>query len=502
MKEKLSRRKQKLALAIQPVNSTRSKKFLFDGKNACFLRCKKRTSFPQYKKFPERLMSSASKISMKNILRFLICAGVSLMALPQSFGAAKPNILFILADDLGIHDVSCYGSEIQTPNIDSIARDGLKFNQFYDASPICTPSRFGFLTGQYPNRSHDKLLGALMFVQERDDHRGIRANETTIAEVLRENGYQTALIGKWHLGHGEPEFLPTKHGFDYAYGCQGGCVDYFTKKYGYKPDWARNGKQIEEEGYSTDLITDDAVRYLKKKNEKPFFLFLSYTAPHYGKGWDEKEKKLTNILQAKPDERARFAKIEDPRRREYAGMVGAMDDGIGRVLETLKQQNLEKNTLVIFASDNGADPKYGGNNEPFRGHKSELFEGGIRVPCLMRWPGKIKSGDTTSQPICGIDFFPTFCALAGITESHAVDGVDISPVIFENKTISRDLFWRLPKMNAFRRGPWKYVRTTDGDMLFNLENDPGESKNLAKEKPKLTTELKAACAKVIATFKN
>lgn len=437
---------------------------------------------------------------MRNIKLIGIAFCAIVLSLVQTVGGAgttKPNILFILADDLGMRDLSCYGSEIKTPNIDSIARSGLKFEQYYVASPICTPSRFGFMTGKYPNRSHDKLLGALMFVQERDDHRGIRSDETTIAEVLRENGYRTALIGKWHLGHGEPQFLPNNHGFDYAYGCQGGCVDYFTKKYGYKPDWARNGKQIEEEGYSTDLITDDAVRYLEEENEKPFFLFLSYTAPHYGKGWDEKEKKLTNILQAKPEERERFAAIEDPNRREYAGMVAAMDDGIGRVLKTLKKQKLDKNTLVIFASDNGGDPRYGGNNKPFRGQKAQLFEGGIRVPCLMEWTGKIKPGTVTSQPICGLDFFPTFCSLAGISSSSKLDGIDISPVIFENKKLSRDLFWRLPKMDAFRRGPWKYVRSGKEEMLFNLENDPAEEKNLAKEKPELLWELKAGHRKIV-----
>lgn len=426
----------------------------------------------------------------------------SLCSFPDSgITATKPNILFILADDLGIHDLSCYGSEINTPNIDSIARNGLKFEQYYVASPICTPSRFGFMTGKYPNRSHDKLLGALMFAQERDAHRGIRADETTIAEVLRNNGYRTALIGKWHLGHGEPEFLPNKHGFDYAYGCQGGCVNYFTKKYGTMPDWARNGKQLEEEGYSTDLITDDALRYLKEKNEKPFFLFLSYNAPHYGKGWDEKEKKFTNILQSKAEERERFAQIKDPRRREYAGMVAAMDDGVGRVLEMLKEQKLDKNTLVIFASDNGGDPKYGGNNQPFRGHKAELFEGGIRVPCLMEWTGKIKPASVTTQPICGVDFFPTFCALSGISNPAKLDGIDISPVIFENKKLSRDLFWQLPKQDAFRRGPWKYVRVGKEEMLFNLEDDASETKNLAKEKPGLSKELKKARLVVTGTLK-
>jgi len=273
-------------------------------------------------------------------------------------------------------------------------------------------------------------------------------------------------------------------------------------KYGHMPDWARDGKQIQEEGYSTDLITDEAVRYLKEQKEKPFFLYLTYTAPHYGKGWDEKEKKFTNILQAKPEDRARFANIKDTNRREYAGMVATMDDGIGRVLETLKKQKLDKNTLIIFASDNGGDPRYGGNNKPFRGQKAELFEGGIRVPCLMQWAGKIKPGRVTSQPISGLDFFPTFCSLAGIPNTRTLDGVNIAPVILEDKKLPRDLFWQLPKQDAFRRGPWKFVRIQKEEMLFNLDNDPGETKNLAKEKPELLQELKTAHAAIEKTFNN
>jgi len=417
--------------------------------------------------------------------------------------ADRPNILLIFADDLGINDVSCYGSEIPTPHIDSIARDGLKLDQFYVASSICTPSRFGLLTGRYPNRSRDNLLGALMFLLERDDHRGIRAGETTIATVLKQQGYRTALIGKWHLGHTDHETLPRQHGFEHTYGSHGGCVDYFTLKYGWKPDWFRNAEPLEEEGYATDLITDEAVRYLKQHKKKdPFFMFLSYTAPHYGKGWNEETKELSNILQAKPGDRARFKHITDTNRLEYAAMVAAMDDGIGRVLKTLKRQNLDKNTLVIFTSDNGGDPRYGGNNKPFRGRKAQLFEGGIRVPCVMRWPGKIKPGSVSQQPVIALDFFPTFAALAGAgTSGYSLDGTDISPVLFQGKQFERDLFWRLPNADAFRRGNWKYVRTGKEEMLFDLGNDPTESNNLAKKKPELLRELKQAHSRVVETFK-
>lgn len=416
--------------------------------------------------------------------------------------AERPNILLIFADDLGINDVSCYGSEIATPNIDSLARTGVKFESFYVASPICTPSRFGLLTGRYPGRSRDQLLGALMFLQARDDHRGLRPDETTFAEWLRRDGYRTALIGKWHLGHGRPEFSPNRHGFEHTYGSQGGCVDYFTMKYGYKPDWFRNERPLEEEGYATDLITDEAALFLEEQPaQKPFFLFLSYTAPHYGKGWDADKQELTNILQAKPADRERFQHVADKNRREYAGMVAAMDDGVGRVLEALRRRQLEKNTLVIFTSDNGGDPRYGGSNQPFRGQKAQLFEGGIRVPCLMVWPDKIKPRTLIRDPVTALDFFPTFCELAGVNSSNlALDGTSLVPLLLSGKPLpERDLFWQQPNAAALRRGPWKYLRTAKEEMLFNLEMDPGEQKNLADKQSDLMQTLKSAHQRIAAT---
>ncbi|MFN7139107.1 MAG: sulfatase-like hydrolase/transferase [Limisphaerales bacterium] len=438
-----------------------------------------------------------------HLAAFLILLVAGTIAIQAAEKKDRPNIVLIFADDLGINDLSSYGSEIQTPHIDSIARNGIKLEQYYVASPICTPSRFGLLTGQFPNRSQDNLVGALMFLLERDDHKGIRQHETTIATVLQKNGYRTALIGKWHLGHNDEDTLPRQHGFDYTYGSHGGCVDYFTMKYGHKPDWFRNAKPLVEKGYATDLISDDAVRYLKnQKKDQPFFLFLSYTAPHYGKGWNEETKELSNILQAKPKDRKRFKHITDTNRLEYAAMVAAMDDGVGRVLETLRKQKLEKNTLVIFTSDNGGDPRYGGSNEPFRGRKAQLFEGGIRVPCVMQWPAKIKPGTVTSQPVTALDFFPTFCEITGSsTEGRPLDGESITALLTEGEKFERDLFWMLPNFHAFRRGDWKYVRTAKEDFLFNLADDPHESKNLAEQKPALLKELKAAHAAIAATMK-
>jgi arylsulfatase A-like enzyme len=439
-----------------------------------------------------------------NIFRHRLFTGGLACALTLTAAAApRPNVLLIFADDLGIGDVSCYGSEIQTPHIDSLARDGAKFEAFYVAAPACTPSRFGLLTGRYPNRSRDQLLGALMFLQPRDDTRGIRAGETTVAEMLQRGGYRTAIIGKWHLGHGLPEFSSRQHGFDYSYGSQGGCVDYFTLRYGEKPDWFRNDRPLVEEGYATDVITDDAVRWLEQqRTDKPFFLYLAYTAPHYGKGWDAAKQQPTNILQAKPADRARYAHIADADRREYAGMVAALDDGVGRVLETLRAAKLDQNTLVIFTSDNGGDPRYGGGNKPFRGQKNQLFEGGIREPCVMRWPGKIKPASVVRTPATALDLFPTFCDLAGVKRGGmALDGDSLMPLLLEGKPLpTRDLFWQRPKDAALRRGEWKYLRDATGEMLFNLKSDPAEANDLAAEKPKVLRQLKAAHAAIAATL--
>lgn len=315
----------------------------------------------------------------------LLLFTVAVLALRSSvWSSERPNIVLILTDDQGVHDVGCYGSEIRTPNIDSLASQGARFDNFYVASSICTPSRFAILTGQYPSRSQDELLGALMYLD--DDDRGLRSDETTIASVLQKANYSTALIGKWHLGHGAKKFLPTRHGFDFFRGHTGGCIDFYTMCYGNEKDWYENETIVDKTGYATDLITDEAVAYLKneKPSERPFFLMIAYNAPHYGKGWDDGNQSPVNIMQPPPNDLARVGYIEDPTRRKFAAKVVNLDDGIGRVLEAIDTSGLKENTLVIFVTDHGGDPKYGGSNEPLRGQKAGLFEGGIRVPCLMR----------------------------------------------------------------------------------------------------------------------
>ncbi len=417
----------------------------------------------------------------------------------QLFAAERPNFLIIFTDDQGINDVGCYGSEIPTPNIDQLAKEGLLFRQYYSASAICTPSRFGILTGRNPSRSKDQLLGALMFMSQVDKNRGIQPGETTIAEVLNKNGYQTALIGKWHLGHGAKSFLPTSHGFDLFRGHTGGCIDYFTMTYGNIPDWYHNQRTVSENGYATDLITEEAEHFLKNQQttDKPFLLFLSYNAPHFGKGWSPSDQSPINIMQPRGSDLKRVGTIQDKVRREFAAMTVALDDGIGRVMTSLKNNGLDRNTLVIFMTDHGGSYVYGGSNKPFRGAKASLFEGGIRVPCIMRWPGKIQAATETNEVTWALDLFPSICHFANIeTDGLTLDGLNISDLLTRKTPVGpREMFWQLGpheelkrgRWTALRQGDWKYLQNEDGEeFLFDLKSDPYEKQNqMTRENDKL-----------------
>jgi arylsulfatase A-like enzyme len=443
----------------------------------------------------------------------LLFGTLTLMALPSGWSSEKPNIVFILTDDQGVNDVGCYGSEIRTPHIDSLAHEGARFDNFYVASSICTPSRFAFLTGQYPSRSKDELLGALMYLG--DKKRGVRPGETTIASVLQQAQYSTALIGKWHLGHGAKEFLPTRHGFDMFKGHTGGCIDFYTMCYGNQKDWYENEKIVDKTGYATDLITDEAVGYLKspERRTKPFFLLLSYNAPHYGKGWDDGNKAPINIMQPPPEDLARVSYIEDPTRRKFAAKVVNLDDGVGRVLEAIDTSGLRENTLVIFVTDHGGDPKYGGSNKPLRGLKAGLFEGGIRVPCLMRWPAKIQPGKKITSMVSALDFFPTFCAMAKVdSPTTTPDGMNVLGTISGDQEIGeRELFFELgrhitfegKRWYALRKGPWKYVQTDSSEeYLFDISQDPNEKSDLKDLHPETFKQMKARTFEIAESCKN
>ena len=441
----------------------------------------------------------------------------------------RPNVLLIFSDDQGINDVGCYGGEIPTPALDSLAAQGLKFEQFYAASSICTPSRFGLLTGRFAHRSVDGLTGALMFLDPADADRGIRPGETTFVSLLKQAGYRTHLVGKWHLGHGahgraDPRFWPTEHGFDTFFGHTGGCVDFFTCRYGDVPDWFRGDELIPTDAYATDVITDEAAALLRRSGaggdedgdgSEPWFLQVSYNAPHFGKGWDAEERTATNVMQPKPADLARVDSLEssdpavpDPLRRAFAAKVIGMDAGIGRLLATLEETGQAENTLVIFMSDHGGDPDYGGSNLPLRGEKATLYEGGVRVPCLARWPGVIEPGATTGAVASALDWFPTFADL-GLIEPPAevaagLDGQSLAPLLRGGPMPDhKPIVWATgshAELNraswvAVRAGDWKWVRHKGAEELFDLAADPAETTNLAAERPEVAARLREAAAR-------
>ena len=421
---------------------------------------------------------------------------------------ALPNILMIFSDDQGMHDVGCYGSEIKTPVLDGLASEGVRFTQFYAASSICTPSRYGLFTGRYAHHSKDQLTSALMFLSPEDADRGLRAQETTYMRVLRKHGYQTSLVGKWHLGHGKKYFLPTRHGFQAFFGHTGGCVDFFTLQYANRPDWYRNEYLVEPKGYATDVITDEAIREIKRMHlvNRPFYLHLSYNAPHFGKAWDGEAEKPKNTMQPKLHDLKQVSTDLDPVRRAFAAKVVGLDASIGRVLHTLEELGVEKNTLVIFMTDHGGDPKYGGANYPYRGSKATLYEGGIRVPCLVRWPQRIGAGQISDQVACAIDWFPTFTEMCGEDPPDVLDGVsllsDLAGTREGERLTERTLVWKTGAHRELGRATWKAVRQADwkwvqppgeAPQLYNLAVDPYEKEDVAAKHPKLLLDLGDLC---------
>lgn len=435
-------------------------------------------------------------------LSLLLLTAICLSSTNVSAESPRPNVVLIFTDDQGVGDVGCYGSEIPTPSIDRIATEGLKMTNWYSASSICTPSRYGLLTGRNPSRSADSLLGALMFMADRDKARGIQPHETTFVSSLNDAGYQTALIGKWHLGHGSEEFLPIHHGFQLFKGHTGGCIDYFTMTYGVTPDWYENTRHVSKVGYATELITNEAVAYLQSHaaSDPPFFLCLAYNAPHYGKGWSPADQSTVNLMQPQASDLQRTGDISDKIRREFAAMVISLDDGVGKVMETLEATGLENDTLVIFLTDHGGDPVYGGNNEPLRGTKATLFEGGIKVPCLLRWPGKIQAGRVSDAVASTLDLSPTLCRLAGVTTpTGPQDGIDLTEHLLNDSPLpSRTLFWETGKhqelgrgnWTALRSGDWKYVQEPSGaEHMFDLSVDPNEQRDLSRDHPDQLTGM-------------
>lgn len=405
----------------------------------------------------------------------------------QTSSAAKdfrPNIIFILADDLGWGDLSCYGRpDYRTPNIDLLALQGTKFTDAYSASAVCTPTRCGYITGQYPARFKIGLEEPLVATNH---DVGLEPGHPTIASLLKHGGYDTALIGKWHLGF-RPEWGPNAHGFDEFFGILAGAGDYFLHTNGLgQRDLYENLTPVERNGYLTDLLTERAVSYVKKRRSAPFFLSLHYTAPHWPWQGPKGGEKVTFTDRAiEPATMAAGGSL-----KLYAEMMKSLDDGVGRVMKAIRAAGVDKRTLVIFTSDNGGERfSY---QWPFSGRKGDLLEGGIRVPAIVRWPGIVPANRVTQQMAISMDWTTTILAAAKTDAGlrRSLDGIDLLPVIKGTSPVhDRTFFWRIYDQDAVRDGKWKFFRNGEVRRLFDLSIDQREQADFSKKHPEVLQRL-------------
>jgi arylsulfatase A-like enzyme len=425
------------------------------------------------------------------IVRFLLTLVCVVWFAPARTAAEekprRPNVLFILVDDLGYADLGCYGAkDIRTPHLDKLAKDGVRLTDCYAAAPVCSPTRAALITGRYPQRA-----GFEWVIRYTEKQRGLPAAAASLPKVLKKGGYATGLFGKWHLGY-TPEFGPNAHGFDEFFGFLAADLDYYAHKDAIgDPGLYENTKLVEQKGYLTDLITDRSLAFLKKHAVEPFFLEVAYNAPH----WPFQ-------VPGKPDVRdVRTYGPETGTRADYIKMVEHLDSSIGKILAELDRLGLTKGTLVIVTNDNGGE-RLSDNGPLFHG-KYTLWEGGIRVPCIVRQPGVIPAGITSAQPVITMDLTATVLAAAGaaVPAGVTLDGEDVLPILIGTKPVRERTFcWRLQRpgepegQRAVRKGKWKYVLDREVELLFDLEADPGERKTLAVKHPDTVAELRKALA--------
>ncbi|HKM74641.1 MAG TPA: arylsulfatase [Stellaceae bacterium] len=439
---------------------------------------------------------------MKALFHLALAAAFCFAAVSAAKAAdPKPNIVFIMADDLGNADLGYRGGEMKTPNIDKLAKEGVRLESFY-GEPVCTPSRAALMTGRYPMR-----YGLQTLVIFPSHTFGLATDERTLPQALKEAGYRTYMVGKWHLGHADKKYWPQNRSFDYFYGNVVGEVDYFTRERGGIVDWQRNGKFLKEKGYYTTLIADDAVKLIDQQDGKtPFFLYFASLAPHAPYQVPQKYKDL-------------YPGIRDKNRQAYAGMISALDEDVGRIVAALEKKKLLDNTIILFASDNGGatsalfatgarsaeERKESGgvglgekppaSNAPFRGGKGSLYEGGVRVPAFVSWPGHLQPR-VINDALHMVDVMPTLLALAGGKGSpdHPMDGRDMWPTLAQGKpSPNEDVLINVEAFRgAVRKGDWKLVKIAllpGKTELFDLARDPGETTNVAEQNPEIVRDL-------------
>ncbi len=449
-------------------------------------------------------------IKRREFLKFagIVISGLSLSGCHQSseMSSRKPNIIFILADDLGYGDLGCYGQkQIQTPHLDRMAAEGIRFTQHYAGSTICAPSRCCLMTGL--DTGHGRIKG---------NFGNLHKEDTTVLELLKSAGYRTAVIGKWGLGDAGTQGHPLKQGADRFFGY----LDQ-VHAHNYYPEWlwdndrkvflgnqvkdantinpqARGGMAFKKEQYAHDLMTNNAIEFIKNSANTPFFLYLAYTIPHANS-----ESIIFNQHGMEvPDYGPYETKDWPPAQKGLAAMISRMDHDIGELMSLLKDMGIDENTIVLFSSDNGPheagfnDPYFFDSNGPLRGIKRDLYEGGIRVPLIVRWPGKIYPERQTDHISAFWDFLPTVCEIAGIKVPEGIDGISYLPVLLGRKQpVHRYLYWEFHERGptkAVRKGPWKFIQFEDGQCeLYNSDVDIGETVDLVSAHPQIVEEMKA-----------
>src|SRR5687767_5624750 len=420
----------------------------------------------------------------------VVAASASSMLFDQPASAStRPNILFILADDLGWGDLSCYGRpDYKTPNLDGLASQGTRFTNAYSAAPVCTPTRVGFHTGRYPARlpvGLEEPIHERSSLGDRVKTTGIPRTHPTVSSLIKSAGYDTALVGKWHLGYW-PDFGPLHFGFDEFFGIMSGAVDHFTHKdMMANLDLYEGEVPVERVGYLTDLLTDRAVEYIKRPHKKPFYLSLHHTSPHWP--WEGPG----DLAVSKTLKGGYAGFTAGGSLKIYAEMMKNLDAGIGRVLDALKRTGQDKNTLVIFTSDNGGERF--SFNWPFSGQKFDIREGGVRVPAIVRWPGVTRPGTVSHQPVITMDWTATMIGSAGAKpdSKYPLDGEDVTDVLRGNRELfDRTFFWRTYKQGGMRSGKWKYIREEKSEYLFDLSVDEREQADFAAANPDVLSKLK------------
>jgi arylsulfatase A-like enzyme len=425
------------------------------------------------------------------LLSVVVVAAALSSAQAQVGNAQRPNVVLIITDDVGYGDFGSYGApDIKTPNIDGLARDGVRLTDFYANGATCTPTRTGLISGRYQQRfALERPLGS---VRSPDGARGLPVTGRSLPQLLKDNGYATALVGKWHLGY-KAEFSPGAHGFDYFFGFKSGFTDYYQHTNGDgEPDLFENDRPVEVPGYMTDVITERSVRFIEQNAQRPFFIDVSYNAAHWPYQPPDKPSKAR-------DHGRHLGPFDDSTstRAEYVAMLERADQGVGRILRALDGLGLRQNTIVIFTNDNGGE--WLSRNTPLFHHKGTVWEGGIRVPAIIRWPGRIPAGKVSGQVGITMDLTASILAATGtpVPAEARLEGINLMPVLEGRvREIERTLFWRVTgerAQQAVRSGDWKLL--FDGrPMLFNVRTDLGERNNMIGQRADIAGRLQPLLA--------